>query len=512
MRALIASLTLLSAPCFVVDAPTQGLGDAAKQEQGSRDKAVKKRTTSQVYTGTDLLETRSQVPPASAAPQLSSKASAGSTSGTSPAAGIQGPVSGSGSGPGLQPRPRPRPSPRPSPRPTPSPTPKPAPAPTPAPTPTPSPPPPLVGAWVSGYYAGWFWDWHPSPGDAVAAVDMSTITHFIFGRYAPGAGTLGGAAGQIVQGAGSGHASVEDALIARAHAAGTRALAMLGGAGDGPGFVASTAPAVRGTFIKNVLDKCVAKNYDGVDVDWEDSLDTATQRNQLIAFLTELRAAAAQRPRYQAPNAPFIITFPGYYVNTNTDLPLAAWHVTVASLVDQYNLMSYSMTWNCCGWDSWLWAALKDAGPTHPTSIESSIQAYVDAGVPRNKMGMGLGLYSSGYASPVSGPRQPISTHYMWADYEATWAHLYRSGLLSQANYRFDSAAQAGYYSHSSPVTFLGNWVSTIITEDLQSIAAKGAWAKAGNCGGTIVWTINYGYVDAAVGNPPMQAVKQAFR
>jgi hypothetical protein len=362
--------------------------------------------------------------------------------------------------------------------------------------------------WVSAYYAGYFWDWQ-SQSEAIAAVDMTTMTHFIFARYAPGAGTLGGSAGQLLEGAGTGHAYVEDALVAKAHANGVKALAMLGGAGDGGGWVASTAPAVRATFINNILNKCVAKNYDGVDVDWEESLDTAAQQDQLIAFLSELRAAAAARPRYQAPNAPFLITFPGFVVNINYE-SVAPWKVTVASLVDQYNLMSYSMTWNCCGWDTWLWAALKDAGPTHPTSIESSIQAYVDAGVPRSKMGMGLGLYASGYAAPVTGPRQAMSTQYFWSDYSATWADLYKKGMLS-SGYQFDTAAQTGYYTYSSPRTYQGNAVTMVITEDLQSIAAKGAWAKAGNCGGTIVWVINYGYVDTAVGNPPMQAVKQGF-
>jgi len=340
---------------------------------------------------------------------------------------------------------------------------------------------------------------------------MSTLTHFVFGRYAPGAGSLGGSPGQLVPGAGTGHNAVESPLIANAHAAGARALAMLGGAGDGGGFVASTAPGVRAAFIATLLDRLVAKNYDGVDVDWEDSLDTATQQGQLIAFLTELRAAAAQRPRYQPPNEPLIITFPGHYVNANQGLQVPQWKVTVASLVDQYNLMTYGMTWNCCGWDSWLFAALKGAGGTHPTSIESSIQAYVNSGVPRSKLGMGLGLYSRGYASPVSAPRQPFGAHYMWSDYQGTWAHAYRTGMLS-SGYYFDPGAETGYYSYATPRTFLGNQVSMLITEDLQSIATKGAWARAGNCGGTIVWTINYGYVDEVEGNPPMQAIKQAFR
>jgi len=372
--------------------------------------------------------------------------------------------------------------------------------------------PPLAGAWVTAYYAGWFWDWHSTVAEAVAAVDMSTMTHFVFGRYAPGAGTSGGSPGQMVEAAGTAHAYVETPLISSAHAAGTRALAMLGGTGDGAGFMASTAASTRATFIKNILDKCVAKNYDGVDIDWEDGLDTPESQSRLITFLGELRSAAAARTRYQAPNDPFIITLPGYAVNINIDLPVPAWKATVASLVDQYNLMTYNLTWGCCGWDTWLATPIRDAAPTHPMSIESSIQAHVDAGVPRSKLGMGMGLFASGYAPPVTGPRQPMSVEYFWPDSLATWAALYRAGMLSPSAFVFDTAAQAGYYSYSSPRTFLGDSVGMLITEDPQSIAAKGAWTKAGNCGGTIVWTINYGYVGASLGNPPMQAIKQAFR
>ncbi len=83
--------------------------------------------------------------------------------------------------------------------------------------------------------------------------------------------------------------------------------------------------------------------------------------------------------------------------------------------------------------------------------------------------------------------------------------------MLSSDDYRFDTAAQTGYYSYASPRAFLGQSLGVVMTEDGQSIAAKGSWARAGNCGGTIVWTINYGYVNASVGNPLMQAIKQAF-
>jgi GH18 family chitinase len=379
--------------------------------------------------------------------------------------------------------------------------------------------PPSGRIWVTGYYAGWYWDWLPSPEAAVAAVDMSTMTHFVFGRYAPGGGTLGGAVGHLAPGAGTGHAAVEGALIARAHRSGVKALAMLGGGGDGEGFAASTAPSVRSSFIANILDMCVSKDYDGVDVDWEEGLDPAARRDQLVAFLTELRAAAGARPRYQAPSAPFVITFPGFAVNVNTDLPVPAWKVTVAALVDQYNLMTYGQNFDAPGWQTWFFSALKDAGASHPTSVESSIRAYVDAGVPRGKLGMGIGLYASYYYPPVTGPRQVHTGGGGFDDNFDHYAALHRRGLFEHASgtYVWDEAAQAGFYRYSPPVAYQkASWakvetIGMLTAEEPRGIAAKGAWARAGGCGGTIVWTVNYGFVNPSVGNPPMEAVKKAF-
>jgi chitinase len=366
--------------------------------------------------------------------------------------------------------------------------------------------------WVSAYYAGYFWNLTASDGvAAVAEVDFSNLTHLIFARYAPGAGTLGGAPGALLKGAGTGHEKVESLLIARAHSSGVKALMMIGGAGDGKGFVASSSPMVRSTFIGNILDAVVSKDYDGVDVDWEEAQDSAPEQEQMIAFLSELRTAASVRARYRPPNAPFLITFPGFVVNVNGDLPVPKWKARVAALVDQYNLMSYHMAYVAPGWQSWLWAPIKDAGPRHPMSIESSIDAYVQAGIPREKLGLGLGLYGGGYTPPVTGPRQLPSAEWGGNDAASSWADLYTQGMFSSGVYHFDAAAQAGYFTYSPARTYRGQSVSMLITEDLQSIAAKGAWARAGNCGGAIVWTLNYGYVPSLRKNPPMEAIRSAF-
>ena len=68
------------------------------------------------------------------------------------------------------------------------------------------------------YYAGWYWD----QGYAPDQIDMTAMTHFVFGRVAPGGGSLGGVPGEIVPGAGSAHdpdaspypgTTVEDAAV-----------------------------------------------------------------------------------------------------------------------------------------------------------------------------------------------------------------------------------------------------------------------------------------------------------
>lgn len=370
------------------------------------------------------------------------------------------------------------------------------------------------GKWVNGYYTGWFWEHFPPE-----AVDMSTMTHFIFGRYAPGLGSLpGGQAGDLMEGGGNSHTQAEDTLIAKAHAAGTKAIMMVGGELDGPGFMAATAnPQVRAVFIRNILDKAEQKNYDGVDIDWEENLDTEEGRAQALALLRELRESAQQRPRYQAQ--PFEISWPGFWVNVNPGQShITPWIVDVAQAVDRFNLMTYSMTgsWGD-GWLSWHHSPLFGEASNHPTSIASTVQAYLDAGVPRAKLGIGVGLYGAYFNSPVTGPRQSLAGM-QGQDNNGDWMNslnrLLEDNAFGQpgATYHWDDVAKQSYISYSQPWWRAPNVPVTYLSyEDERSIAEKGKWVREQGLGGTLVWTINYGYRPQEGTNPSMQALKQSF-
>ena len=389
--------------------------------------------------------------------------------------------------------------------------------------------------WVTGYYAGWFWDQSYPP----QRVDMSAMTHFVFGRVAPGGGSLGGTPGTVVQGAGTAHQpglapdgrrSVEDWLVARARNSGTKALLMLGGDGaDGLGFLRSTPDDIRPAFVRRIVDYLVAHNYDGVDIDWENELHGNAQlgvsaeeaQRRLKRLIREVRAEANRRPRYR--NRPVIITFPGYTVNTNFLQPggkVEQWQADVARLVDQYNLMSYGIgtAWNGSGWSSWFSGPVFGASGTTPIDLASSVRAYVATGVPRRKIGIGIGFYGIYYGPGITAPRQPTEGNsiFEYSDVALSYSELVRKGYLSNGTYRWDQTARSSYRSYggggyvpandpgAAPAGFLAY-------EDERSIAAKGRWVRNMGLGGTIVWTINYGYLPASRTNPLLSAVKQSF-
>lgn len=369
--------------------------------------------------------------------------------------------------------------------------------------------------WVTAYYAGYDWDWTGTdPAVALAAVDFTTMTHFIFAYYAAGGGSLGGNPGDLLPGAGTGHAAVEAGFIAQAHAAGIKALMTIGGEGEGLGWDSSTAdPATRATLIANIVVKATTLGYDGIDIDWEENLDTAAQQAQAVALLTELRAAANQDPFYTAPHNPVILTWPGPWGNVNY-ATVTAWHVQIASLVDQYNVMTYAMAGNYEGWQSWHFSALTGAASAYPTSIETSINEYLQAGVPAAKLGFGIGLYGISYGPPVTGPRQALGGASLSLN-DATNNHrqLESEGAFKQpgGTHQWDSIASQSSYTYNPAWTRAsGEVVSYLSYESGPSIADKAAWAKAQGLGGAIVWTINFGLVGDKENNL-MQSVKKAL-
>ena len=347
-------------------------------------------------------------------------------------------------------------------------------------------PPPATGRWLSGYYVGYQRDLYP-----VETVDFSVLTHLFVGRIIPNWD------GTVIT-----HFDINDTegpamakrLAERAHQAGRKAVLMLGGAGEHDRFASAASDANRARFVTNLLATMDQLGYDGIDVDWEPINDV--DKAPLLDLLKRLRAAR--------PN--MILTIPVGWVNPNWQT-VDPWYAEVAAVVDQMNMMTYYMAGPWGGWLSWHSSALAGQGGQYPSSVSSSAQLYLNAGIPKTKLGIGLGFFGMCWQG-VTGPRQ--SGGWVVADDNAMSYRNIMTSYHSDAARRWDDAASVPYLTFASRTGPAGcNFVSY---DDAQSITAKGNYVKSTGLGGAIVWTIAQGHLPtAAEKNPLLRAAYQAI-
>jgi GH18 family chitinase/PKD repeat protein len=336
-----------------------------------------------------------------------------------------------------------------------------------------SPLPKNASAWVDGYYVGYLQNLLPPE-----QIDWSGLTHITMSRVKANAdGTLnmdfdiGIPAGQ----------NLATKIAQYAHENNTQAILMIGGAGNGADILGAVQDNNRTTFIANLVSAKQNLGYDGYDLDWEDNINYTL----FVKFAQQLREAD--------PNA--TITMPVGPINSNYQT-VDPGIVAVSPYVDQINLMSYfpATTWSGDGWDSWFVSPLSDVKSTTPIAIDDSLSRYAAAGIPKSKLGMGIGFHAIGYINGITGPDQPtVSNSIIGGDNVYPLSKLFGTGGAYNQNYRFwDSAANEPYLSLPEPDPFGAKYVSF---EDEQSLLAKGNFTLTNGYGGTIIWTINEGYV-----------------
>ena len=360
-----------------------------------------------------------------------------------------------------------------------------------------------TGQWVMGYYVGYDIDAYP-----IASIDWTALTHVIFAPLlvmSDGTLDLG-----FNDQNGTGQADAQ-ALATAAHAHGVKALLMLGGAGAGANIAAAAGVTKRAAFVAALVDAMTTLGYDGIDLDWEDSVNL----DDLVSLAQGLRAA---KPG-------MLITYPGGPINGNYQT-VDARMVTLAASLDRFNVQTYYPTTAVVGqgWDSWFLSPLSGAAGTTPIAIDDSLRRYTTAGIPKAKLGMGTAFYAICYTDGITGPRQATSgsTQIVGGD------NAYPLSAFFAANGTFDKSAATErkrdttaaepYLSLTAAVndSHCGASSRYISYEDETSIEAKGTFSKTNGYGGIIIWTIQEGWLagGSSGGRAPnsiMQALKAGF-
>lgn len=350
-------------------------------------------------------------------------------------------------------------------------------------------------AWVLGYHVGYEAGMYPTD-----KVDFAAMSHVVIGVVTPNTdGTLN-TTYDIDPTNGPIWAS---AVASAAHAAGRKALLMVGGAGTLTGFEGAASNANRAGFVTHLLAELDARGADGLDLDWEplESVDYAN----FTALAQALRSA---RPA-------LVLTVPVGWVNANFQNASAPdpFYGTIAPLFDRIDIMTYDMEWPADGWKSWYSSALHGESGTTPSSVDSSVAFYRASGVPRSKLGVGIGFYGVCWHG-VTATRQTIPSGAGIYGSDNTYSyHNIVTQYYALADYHYDAVADAPYLANATAFG-PGNGCNFLSYEDAASIAAKGAYARRNGFGGAIIWNIGEGYVPEQPGqeNALLEAVNAAFQ
>lgn len=332
----------------------------------------------------------------------------------------------------------------------------------------------IEAPWLITYYVG-YQNGYLKPRD----VDYSLMTHIVVGGVGVNAnGTLnehwhldtGGDGRQMARDVGR-----------RADKEGVKKLIWLGGPNEEDKFYSATSDAYRATLVKNILRLVDELEYDGVDIDWEPI--RAKDEPRILELVKDLREA----------DPDLLITVPVNWVPSSIakkkDLSL---YEDMVQYVDKLFIMSYSMAGAWPGWNSWHGSALAGEGSNTPSSIKTSVDAYLKAGVPEEKLGIGLGTYATCWESPVKRPDQKLKSTFYSRDMHVMSMRTMIDEYYKRTSEKWDSKAKSPYLSFTKKK---GEFECGFISyENERSVKEKVTYMKKSDLGGVLVWNIGTGY------------------
>jgi chitinase len=355
-------------------------------------------------------------------------------------------------------------------------------------------------SWVTAYYAGWNQGQADNGVLPSSDIDFSTLTHIIhFGLVPNTNGTLDSTSNTLT-------VINSDSLIAKAHAAGKKVLICVGGWGSESAFEKATSVLTLPAFIANLVSFMQRRGYDGIDVDWEPlSVADVAQYTLLITGL---------RTSLNLINPTALLT-----------VAVASEAATIASLIDQIdqiNVMTYDMSGAYTGWVTWYNAPLFNGGAVFPSngdplpSASSLISTFLAAGIPANKIGIGIPFYgyvwSGGSGTPTGGVTRPQQSWTTAPNVQSDVPYATIMQEYYQPQYlRWDSVAQVPYLSIDKPGSSNDKFISF---DDERAVWYKMKFARDNGLGGVFIWELGGGYrndLPSGRRDSLLQSVKQAY-
>ncbi|MFD1735436.1 glycosyl hydrolase family 18 protein [Bacillus salitolerans] len=259
----------------------------------------------------------------------------------------------------------------------------------------------------------------------------------------------------------------------------------IGGWGGSANFIeAAATEESREIFANSAVQFMVEHGFDGVDLDWEypvtgggpGTYPNPADRDNYPLLLEKLREKLDEQG--EKDHTHYLLTIAGGatagFAN-NTQLGLSQQYL------DYVQIMTYDIhgTWESLA--DFNAPLFDDNGKTY--SVDKGIQAYLTAGVPADKLVMGVPFYGYRYnvtSNDNNGLRQPFN-----GSGSITYNRIVKDDLLSNGYQRF--------FDEGSMVPYLYNETESIFIsyDDEQSIALKAQYIRDHELGGAMIWELS---------------------
>ncbi|MCB0403022.1 MAG: T9SS type A sorting domain-containing protein, partial [Flavobacteriales bacterium] len=238
-----------------------------------------------------------------------------------------------------------------------------------------------------------------------------------------------------------------------------------------------TNSTAQQTFIDSIIVLLNYRNATGVNIDFEGV--SGSNRNDLTTFMTTL----SSQVKSAIPGA--TVTMATYSVDWNNVFDFPA----LSAVVDQFIIMGYG----------YYYSGSTVAGPTDPLysgniwsayNLIRSINYHLDAGVPKQKLLIGLPYY--GYEWETVSNAIPSNTTGNFSSARTyTFVKTNTSGNYSNRQYDYES--ETPYYTYQTG----GNWREAFVCDE-QSLAERYDWVRLLDIGGIGIWALGYddGYTE----------------
>lgn len=255
-------------------------------------------------------------------------------------------------------------------------------------------------------------------------------------------------------------------------------------------------PASRARFAASCVDFVRRYGFDGIDIDWEYPVSGGLpgnayrpeDRENYTLLLAELRARLDAAGDYlltaAAPASPLVIA--------NIEVEL------IHPFLDWINVMTYDFHGP---WGGELDPVTNFNAPLHPAAgdpspeparssfnLAAAVRAYLDLGVPPEKIHPGLAFYGRGFGQ-VANAHEGLFAAYQGPSWNGTW----EAGVFDFWDLREHYIDLNGYVSHrheGAGVPWVHNPGAGVMIsyDDPSSIAAKGEYINAAGLGGAMFW------------------------